>query len=187
MVHVTWSFHSICFPPSYCGDEAVQYKSYLPSSHCRITSPLFHRNPFTLAIVCLSMHRHSNAKPLQQYLNRTLQLSAHFTWRFDCQHSAVTLPTLRQDYKCPVVKNSAVWLRVFSIFENPPNDRRQDCEHDGEIMNNDGGADTTCEFVNLCSSQLVVVAPSSSVKGALERKMALTDQKTNTPYFHACQ
>ncbi len=32
-------------------------------------------------------------------------------------------------------------------------------------MNDDGGTDTICEFVNFCSSQLVVIAPSSSVKG----------------------
>ncbi len=85
-------------------DRAVQSQRYLPLAHRHLTSPPFHHNPLTLTIVCLSMHRHSIANPLQCYLNRTIQLSAHFTWRFDCERSVVMLPTLQQDYKCAAVK-----------------------------------------------------------------------------------
>ncbi len=100
------------------------------------------------------MHRHSIAKPLQLYLNLTVQLSAHFTPWLDYERSALTLPTLWQDCKSAAVGKNGVCLRIFSNFENPCSAQRQNCEHEGEIMNDDGGTDTTCELVNFCERSI---------------------------------
>ncbi len=83
--------------------------------------------------------------------------------------------------KYTVVKNSAVWLPVFSIFENPCSAQRQDCENDGEILNDDIGTDTNCEFVNFCSSWLIAVALSSCVKGGI------TEDNDNYLKLSLCQ
>ncbi len=160
-------------------DRAVQSQWYLPSSHCHLTSPPFHHNPLTLAIVCLSMHRHSIAKPSQCYLNLTLQLSTHFTLWFYCQRSAVTLPTLRQDYKCAAMKIT-LWYgcECFKIFKTLATLEGRT----GEIMNDDGCTDTTCEFVNFCSSWLVIIVPSSSAFMQCEK--GITGDNANINWYH---
>ncbi len=147
-------------------DSAVQSQRYLPLSHRPLTSPPFHCNPL---ILCRSMpqwHRHRITEPLQCYLNLTVQLSAHFilmVWlRTFCGDIANF--TARLQASCNE-KICIVAARVFK-FENPCIAWRQDCEYGGESTDDDGGTATTCEFVNVCSSQLIVVAPSSSVKGA---------------------
>ncbi len=132
-------------------DKAVQSQCYLPSSHCHLTLPQFHCNPLTLAIVCLcstviASPSHCNATSTLPY-NYPLILPDVLTanvLRWCCQLYSKTTSVLH-------VKKTALWLRVFSIFENP------DC-----------GTDITCEFVNFCSLRLVVVVPSSSVNGAIE-------------------
>ncbi len=117
------------FPPSCCSDEAVIGQYNLNATFLRLNATS-HRRHFTvivsLTILCLSMHCHSIAKPLQRYRNLTVQLSAHFTWWFDYERSAVMLPTLWQDYKRAAMNKTAVWLRGFSNFENSHNAWRQD-------------------------------------------------------------
>ncbi len=83
-----------------------------------LTLPPFHYNPLTFAVVCLSIHRHRIAKPLQCYLSLTVQLSTHFTWQFDCERSAVSLPTLWQDYECAAVKKlCSMAASVFNFWK----------------------------------------------------------------------
>ncbi len=77
----------------------------------------------------------------------------------------MTSPTSRQHYKRAALKKLRYGFECFQILKTLA--LLEGSEHDGEIMNDDRGTDTTCELVNFCSSWLVVVA-SSRVKGVLE-------------------
>ncbi len=112
--------HSISsfFSPSCCSDEAVivQSQHYLPSSHCHLTSPIFHHNHLTLTVVCLS----SKAIVSSSHCNTTLTLPCNdllnLPWWFWLQWYCQLYGKLQA---CCNEKYSAVWLRRFSNFENP--------------------------------------------------------------------
>ncbi len=167
--HMIIPFH-ICFPTSYCSDEAVigQYNlndTFLlltATSHCRhFTVILSLLSQYASVCTVIALLSHCNATSTLPY-NYLLILPDGLTvniLRWRCQLYNKTTSALQW-------KKTAEWLRVFSNFENCHSARRQDCEHDGEITNDDSGTNTICVFVNFCSSRLVVVVPSSSVKGA---------------------
>ncbi len=99
---------------------------------------------------------HSNTSSTLLYIYPLI-----ISWWLDSEHSAVTLPTLWQDYQHAAGKNSVVWLCGFSNFENPHSTQRQDCEHCSESTNDDSGNGTTFKLVNFCSSQVIILALSS--------------------------
>ncbi len=93
------------------GHRAVQSQHYFPSSHCHLTSLPFHRNSLTLAVVCLSMYRHSIAKicntnstlPFNYLLLLPDGWTANVLW-WCCQHYGKTTSccrekTLRSNYE----------------------------------------------------------------------------------------
>ncbi len=127
-------------------DRAVQSERYLASSHYHLTSPPFHRNPLTLAVVCLSMHP---IAMLPQPYRTTIYSFYLMVWLQPFCSDLVNFMA-RLQALC-----SAVWLRVFLNFENLCSDRRQDCEHDSEIINDDGSADMTWKFVRACHSSAI--------------------------------
>ncbi len=101
--------HSISFVPTimlqwWGSDRAVQSQCCLPLSHCHLTLLPFHRNHPTLAVVCLS----STVIASPNRCNTTSTILYNYllilSWQFDCERFAVTLPTLRQDYKHAPVK-----------------------------------------------------------------------------------
>ncbi len=102
--HVTWSFHSIFFPTImllwWGGDRAVQSQCYLPSSHCHLTSPLFHHKRLIFAVVCLS----STLIALLSHCNATSTLLYNYLLILPYGLTANILQLRCQDYKCTAVK-----------------------------------------------------------------------------------